>query len=250
MSCTLIQGDCIVEMQKLIDDGIKVDLVLTDPPYNISKLNDNRDRSNMDSPIMRRKKPLNYDFGAWDNMERQEFLDFTQQWYELCVDLLREGGTMISFFSKEDVNYLGWMGKEYGMRTRTVFTWHKTNPVPSFRKVNYLSSCEYAWIGSKGETAWTFNFKQQKEMHNFFETPNKSAYGKTEHPTEKPESMIAHLMEIHSNEGDLVLDCFMGSGTTGAAANNLNRDFIGIELEEKYYNIAKKRCSNYQSKLG
>lgn len=122
MTCTLIQGDCIVEMQKLIDDGIKVDLVLTDPPYNISKLNDNRDRSNMDSPIMRRKKPLNYDFGAWDNMERQEFLDFTQQWYELCVDLLRDGGTMISFFSKEDVNYLGWMGKEYGMRTRTVFT--------------------------------------------------------------------------------------------------------------------------------
>ena len=62
--------------------------------------------------------------------------------------------------------------------------------------------------------------------------------------------MIAHLMAIHSNEGDLVLDCFMGSGTTGAVANNLNRDFIGIELEEKYYNIAKKRCSEYQSKLG
>lgn len=97
MSCTLIQGDCIVEMQKLIDDGIKVDLVLTDPPYNISKLNDNRDRSNMDSPIMRRKKPLNYDFGAWDNMERQEFLDFTQQWYELCVDLLRERGGHYDF---------------------------------------------------------------------------------------------------------------------------------------------------------
>ena len=64
MSCTLIQGDCIVEMQKLIDDGIKVDLVLTDPPYNISKQNENRDRSNMDSPIKKKKKPLNYDFGA------------------------------------------------------------------------------------------------------------------------------------------------------------------------------------------
>lgn len=132
-------------MQKLIDDGIMVDCILTDPPYNVSKLNDNRDRSKMDSPIMRRKKPLNYDFGEWDNMERQEFLSFTKDWYKLCVELLRDGGTFISFFSKEDANYLGWMGKDYGVRTRTYFTWHKTNPVPSFRKVNYLSACEYIY---------------------------------------------------------------------------------------------------------
>jgi DNA modification methylase len=247
----LIHGDCLDEMQKLIDDGLKVDLILTDPPYNVSKLNDNRDRSKMDSPIMRRKKSLNYDFGAWDNMERQEFLDFTREWYELCVELLRDGGTMISFFSKEDVNYLGWMGKEYDMRTRTIFTWHKTNPVPSFRKVNYLSACEYAWIGSKGETAWTFNFGLQKEMHNFFETPNKSAYGKTKHPTEKPESMMEHLIRIHSNEGDLVFDPFMGSGTTGVACINLNRDFIGIEREDEYYKIASDRIDEalHQGKL-
>lgn len=245
----LIQGDCIEEMQKLIEDGVQVDLILTDPPYNISKLNDNRDRSNMDSPIMRRKKPLNYDFGAWDNMEREEFLDFTNNWYNLCVQLLRDGGTMISFFSKEDVNFLGWIGKEYGMRTRTVFTWHKTNPVPSFRKVNYLSSCEYAWIGSKGETAWTFNFKQQKEMHNFFETPNKSSYGVTKHPTEKPLKMIEHLLEIHTNPNDLVLDCFMGSGTTGVGCKNLSRDFIGIELDEEYFKIASDRINDGQEKL-
>lgn len=245
----LIQGDCMIEMQKLIKDGIQVDLILTDPPYNVSKLNDNRDRSKMGSPIMRRKKPLNYDFGAWDNMERQEFLDFTNDWYNLCVQLLRDGGTMISFFSKEDVNFLGWIGKEYGMRTRTIFTWHKTNPVPSFRKVNYLSSCEYAWIGSKGETAWTFNFKQQKEMHNFFETPNKSSYGVTKHPTEKPLNMIEHLLEIHSNPNDLVLDCFMGSGTTGVACRNLNRDFIGIEMDTDYFKMAKNRINDGQVKL-
>ena len=245
----LIHGDCLIEMQTLIDEGVQVDCILTDPPYNVSKLNDNRDRSKMGSPIMRRKKPLNYDFGAWDNMERQEFLDFTRDWYELCVQLLRDGGTLISFFSKEDVNYLGWMGNEYDMRTRTIFTWHKTNPVPSFRKVNYLSACEYAWIGSKGESAWTFNFKQQKEMHNFFETPNKSSYGKTKHPTEKPESLINHLLEIHTNENDLVLDCFMGSGTTGVSCKTLNRDFIGIEMDLDYYNMATDRINNGQVKL-
>lgn len=245
----MINDDCINAMQKLIDKGIKVDMVLTDPPYNVSKLNDNRDRSKMDSPIMRRKKPLNYDFGTWDNMERQEFLDFTREWYELCVELLRDGGTFISFFSKEDVNYLGWIGKEYDMRTRTIFTWHKTNPVPSFRKVNYLSACEYAWVGSKGETGWTFNFKQQKEMHNFFETPNKSAYGETDHPTEKPLSLIKHLVEIHTNPNDLVLDCFMGSGTTGVACKELDRDFIGIEMDINYFNTAVERCNKYQSRL-
>lgn len=245
----LINGDCIEEMQKFIDDGVKVDLVLTDPPYNISKLNDNRDRSKMDSPIMRRKKPINYDFGTWDNMKREEFLNFTNDWYSLCVQLLKDGGTMISFFSKEDVNFLGWIGKSYGMRTRTIFTWHKTNPVPSFRKVNYLSSCEYAWIGSKGDVGWTFNFKQQKEMHNFFETPNKSIYGETEHPTEKPLSLIKHLIEIHTNEGDVVFDPFLGSGTSAVACKELNRECIGIELDEEYFKIASDRCKNYQSRL-
>jgi DNA modification methylase len=237
----LFNGDCLIEMQKLIDKDITVDLICTDPPYNVSKLNDNRDRSKMDSPVMRRKKPLNYDFGDWDNMERQEFLQFTKDWYKLCVDLLRDGGTLISFFSKEDANYLGWMGKDYGIRTRTYLTWHKTNPVPSFRKVNYLSACEYIFIGSKGETAWTFNFKQQKEMHNFFETPNQSSYGVTKHPTEKPVTLIKHLLEIHSNPNDTVLDCFMGSGTTGVACQELNRNFIGIELDKEYFKIAEQR---------
>ena len=245
----LIHGDCLTEMQTLIEEDVKVDLILTDPPYNISKENDNRDRSKMDSPIMRRKKPINYDFGTWDNMERKEFLEFTNEWYNLCVQLLRDGGAMISFFSKEDVNFLGWIGKEYDMRTRTVFTWHKTNPVPSFRKVNYLSSCEYAWIGSKGDVGWTFNFKQQKEMHNFYETPNKSSYGVTKHPTEKPVKMFEHLIEIHSNPNDLVLDCFMGSGTTGVACNNTNRDFIGIELDREYYDIAVERINDKQARL-
>ena len=141
------------------------------------------------------------------------------------------------------------MDKEYGMRTRTIFTWHKTNPVPSFRKVNYLSSCEYAWIGSKGETGWTFNFKQQKEMHNFYESPNKTIYGVTEHPTEKPVSMMEHLLKIHTNENDLVLDCFMGSGTTGVACKNLCRDFIGIEMDKEYYQIAFDRINDGQVKL-
>ena len=239
----IIQGNCIEGMKKIPDES--VDCIITDPPYNISKLNDKRDRSKLNSPIMRRKKELNYDFGDWDNMERKDFLDFTKKWLKECCRVLKDGGTILSFFNKEDISYLGWTSEEYRIRTRTIICWHKTNPVPSFRKVNYLSACEYIWVGSKGKKPWVFNFKQQKEMHNFFETPNKSSYGKTKHPTEKPETLIEHLIEIHSNEGEIILDPFIGSGTTAIACLKLNRKFIGIEKEEEYVKMAKDRIKQY-----
>lgn len=238
-SVNLILGDCLEEMKKIPDKS--VDLVLTDPPYNISKLNDNRDRSRLSSPIMRRESPLKYDFGKWDNMERKDFLNFTSSWVTECCRVLVEGGTFISFFNKEDVSFLGWTAKELGVRTRTIFTWCKSNPVPSFRKVNYLSATEFVWIGSKGEKAWTFNFKMQKEMMNYMITPNASSYGKTKHPTEKPEKVIKHLGVIHTNLNNTVLDPFMGSGTTGVACAELGRSFIGIEIDKGYFNIAKRR---------
>jgi DNA modification methylase len=233
--------NCIDFMKEMPDNS--VDLIIADPPYNISKLNDNRDRSKLNSPIMRRESPLKYDFGEWDNKTREEFLEFTKSWLIECCRVLKNGGTIISFFNKEDISYLGWTAKDFGIRTRTIMSWHKTNPVPSFRKVNYLSACEFLWIGSKGDKAWTFNFKQQKEMHNFFQTANKSSYGETEHPTEKPLSLIKYLMEIHSKENDLVLDPFLGGGTTAVASKMLNRNCIGIELSEEYCKIANERLT-------
>lgn len=241
MTIQLIQGDCLEEMKKIADKSI--DLVLTDPPYNISKENDNRDRSKLNSPIMRRESPLKYDFGVWDNMKREDFLTFTKNWLKECCRVLKDGGTIISFFNKEDISLLGWEAKKENIRTRTIFTWCKTNPVPSFRKVNYLSATEFIWIGSKGDKSWVCNFKMQKEMKNYFITSNKSAYGETEHPTEKPRSLINHLVEIHSNNEDKVLDCFMGSGTTGVVCKELGRNFIGIEIEPKYFEIAKRRIN-------
>ena len=231
--------DCLEGMKQLEDGSI--DLIIIDPPYNISKENDSRDRSKLNSPIMRRKKPLNYDFGDWDNMGRKEFLEFTKAWLKECCRVLKENGTIISFFNKEDINFLGWISKRWGIRSRTYISWHKTNPVPSFRKVNYLSACEFIWIGSKGKM--TFNFKKQNEMHNFFETPNKSSYGKTKHPTEKPLKLIKHFIEIHSNENEIILDCFMGSGTTALACKQLNRKFIGFEINDKYCKMANNRLN-------
>ena len=244
MENKIIQGDCIAELKKLPDNS--VDLVLTDPPYNISKLNDNRDRSKLNSPIHRRSNPIVMDFGEWDNMERKEFLEFTKEWLKECCRVLKDGGTLISFFNKEDISYLGWTTKEFGLRTRVIFTWAKTNPVPSFRKVNYLSATEFIHIGSKGEKSWTFNFKLQKEMKNYMEIPNSSAWKETKHPTEKPVKLIKYLLEIHSNKGDIVLDCFAGSGTTGIACLELDRKFILIEKEKEYIDIILNRLKPLQ----
>ena len=243
----IINADCMDILKQLPDKCI--DLVLTDPPYNISQKNFCVDRSKCKSPIMRRNKAINFDFGDWDNMERQEFLEFTKTWFLECVRVLKDGGTLISFYNKEDISYLGWLGMDNNMRTRTIFTWHKTNPVPSFRKVNYLSACEFAWIGSKGDKTWTFNFGYQKDMHNFYETSNKSCYAETEHPTEKPKSLIKHLIGIHSNENDLILDCFSGSGTTAVACHNLKRRFICIEKDYDYWKASVERLENAQAQL-
>ena len=235
----IIQGDCL-EIMGHFPNG-SFDLILTDPPYNISKLNDNRDRSKLNSPIMRRESPLKYDFGEWDNKTREEFLEFTAKWLKECCRVLKDGGTFISFFNKEDISFLGWEAKKCGLRTRTIFTWCKSNPVPSFRKVNYLSATEFIWIGSKGEKAWTFNFKMQKEMKNYMVTSNGSCYKQTKHPTEKPLSLTNHLIEIHSKHDDIILDPFAGSGTTIVSARELGRKFVGIEKNEDYIKMINRR---------
>lgn len=235
----VIWGDCLDVMGHFPNGSF--DLILTDPPYNISKLNDNRDRSKLNSPIMRRESPLKYDFGEWDNKTREEFLEFTAKWLKECCRVLKDGGTFISFFNKEDISFLGWEAKKCGLRTRTIFTWCKSNPVPSFRKVNYLSATEFIWIGSKGEKAWTFNFKMQKEMKNYMVTSNGSCYKQTKHPTEKPLSLTNHLIEIHSKHDDIILDPFAGSGTTIVSARELGRKFVGIEKNEDYIKMINRR---------
>ena len=245
----LILGDCIEEMKKIPNESI--DLVLTDPPYNLSNKVYREfgvDRSKFRSKIMRRGKPLNFHFGDWDEFEREDFLKFTIKWLTECCRVLKKEGTIISFFNKEDISFLGWEAYKLGIRTRTIFTWAKSNPVPSFRKVNYLSATEFIWIGSKGK--WkTFNFKLQKEMSNYLITSNSSAYGETEHTTEKPLRLIKHFIQIHSNKNDVILDPMVGSGTTGCACKELGRNFIGIELNPKYIEMAEKRIQNTQGSL-
>lgn len=119
--------------------------------------------------------------------------------------------------------------------------WIKTNPVPINSKLNYLSNSKEYFATFVKKSKPTFNSKYDNGV---FEYPICSGTERTKHPTQKPYKLIADLVFIHSNENDLVLDCFMGSGTTGVACKNLNRRFIGIEKDDKYFDIAKERIEN------
>jgi DNA modification methylase len=130
----------------------------------------------------------------------------------------------------------------YGILFKNVIVWHKTNPVPSFRKRNFLNSCEFVVVGSKGESKIP-NFLYQKHMHNFFETSNSAHYGKTIHPTEKPVNLISWLIKVGSNKDDTILDSFMGSGTTAVACKQLSRRYIGFEISKEYCEVAERRLS-------
>lgn len=243
---SVIKGDCLEVLRTLADGS--VDMVCTDPPFNISQSGVSLDRSQFKNKKMNRKAKVTLDYGEWDRKERSDFIDFTREWYGECARVLRDGGAFVSFFSKQDISLLAWIGEEYGIRFRTFFSWVKTNPMPSIYRRNYLSAVETAFIGSKGDKGWVFNFTTQQEMHNVYTTPNKSVYGETEHPCEKPLNLMRHFIKVHTNEGMTVLDPFMGSGTTGVAAVGLGRDFIGIEADEKWYSVACRRIEAEREK--
>ena len=128
--------------------------------------------------------------------------------------------------------------------------WHKTNPVPNIRKSSFLNSCELiVCLWNKGHT---WNFTKQNEMHNFIESPicmGTERLKNPKHPTQKPVKILKHIIKIASNPNDVVLDMFMGVGSTGVAAKMLDRRFIGIEIDEEYFNAAKKRIYNTKSEI-
>jgi len=234
--------DCLEGLKML--DNESIDLIIADPPYAISQENKKISRKSLSSKSWRRDMDIKLDFGEWDIFKSdKEFFKFTESWFKECVKVLKQKGWIYVFFDKQKIGYFDLiLAPKYNIKSRTIFTWLKSNPVPSLRKVNWLSSSEFVWVGSKGSCKLK-NFLNQTEMFNYMITPNKSIYGKTEHPTEKPEDLIKKFILVNSNKGDLVLDPFMGSGTTAVACKQTGRNFLGFEISENYVKIANKRLA-------
>ena len=201
-----------------------VDLVLIDPPYEVSR------DTNFDSgPIKGNDTDrfrVSMDFGDWDN--NFSGLDII---IREAYRILRKGGTLICFYDLWKITTLKDYFESAKFKQIRFLEWVKTNPVPINSKINYLTnSREIAVLGVKVGKP-TFNSEYDKGIYNYPICHSKGRF----HPTQKPQNLIEDLIRKHSNEGDLVVDCFSGSGTTAAACVKTKRNFKGCEISEEYY---------------
>lgn len=221
----IINDDCLSYFSNIADKS--VDLILTDPPYEISQY------STGDIYLPNRKK-LNNDIAKWD--KRFEPSKYSDE----MIRVLKPDGNMFIFTS---YNQIGKWHELLDNRFDTFqfFVWHKTNPPPKIYKNGFLNSCELIICVWNKKHKW--NFKGQKEMHNFFESPICMGKERLDHPTQKPLKVLKNLVEIGSNEGDLVLDSSAGVGSTAVACKLLNRKSISVEVDTKYYRLATERIN-------
>ena len=226
--------DCVDAMRKV--PATSIDLILTDPPYNLGGFMKDRD-TNL------KKMRENY-FGAagWDDLDFDQWETSMDGFFKEAVRVLKCGGAMIVFMSIIKVETLIRIAERHGLYYKTTGIWHKQNPMPRNMNLHFINSTEtWVYLMHKKKTG-IFN-NDGKVIHDFIETPvtpaSERKHGK--HPTQKPEQLMSHFIRILTNEGDMVLDPFMGSGSTGVAAIKLGRDFTGIELNSNYFQIAQKR---------
>lgn len=228
-NCQICLGDSYKIIDKFIEDGIRVNHIITDPPYNISKENNFKTLKNPRKGV---------DFGEWD----KNFDLFS--WIGKFEKILDKNGSMIVFCSYRFISFIIAQMESCGLEVKDILVWKKSNPMPRNINRRYVQDMEFAIWAVKKKAKWVFNKDQNVPyLRGLFETGLVAGKEKTAHPTQKSLALMERLIKIHTNENEVVLDPFMGSGTTGVASLNLKRKFIGIEFSEEYFNIAKERLN-------
>jgi len=219
-------------------------MILTDPPYNTAHKN---------TKVLKGRKDISMDFGAWDYFEDDDFLKFSKVWLEQCYPVLKEGGNLLTFCKLEYVSDIRRIYERIGYRHHGTVIWHKTNPVPKIRKTGFLSACEAVLWATKGfddkKVPYTFNFLSQKEMHNFVESPICMGKQRTKHPTQKPLQILKHFINVFTDPNDMILDIFAGAGSTAVAAQSMGRRSVCIENNKDYFEIMKANVLNNNGDL-
>lgn len=235
---TLIHGDCL-ERMKDIPSG-SVHLILTDPPYNVGNFMKSRNVG-----IHRMKGRQNFVNDGWDNADERAFEKFMTDFLRESYRVLVPSGALVLFTSFQKVPMIQSRATETGLYYKTTGVWHRSNPMPRNASLQFINSCDpwmYFVKAANGRKTGTFN-NGGKTIHDCIECPVAGRGEKkiSMHPTQKPEKLMRTFVELLSNPGETVLDPFMGGGTTGVSCIRTGRDFIGIELNEEYFNRAKKR---------
>jgi len=231
----LANADCMDFLKRLPKES--VDLCLLDPPYQISrdtnfKMRHGEHRNNG----LKKYQVLDFNFGEWDKKISFPFDEMIKQ----CYRVLKKSGTIICFYDIFKLQELSDMMKSAKFSKIRFGEWIKDNPTPINQHAGYLSNCREVFLtGVKGSAA-TFHSKYDKGIYEY---PLCQDFGKF-HPTQKPLELIKDLIRKHSNAGDVVLDCFSGSGSTAVSAYLTDRKFVGCEIDEVYYTRAMLRIKN------
>jgi modification methylase len=243
----IIHGDCVAQMAALPASAI--DLVFADPPYNLQLKGD------LKRPDDSRVEAVDDD---WDKFASfAEYDTFTRAWLAACRRLLKPAGTLWVIGSYHNIYRVGAILQDLGFWILNDVVWRKSNPMPNFRGRRFTNAHEtLIWAAREQTSRYTFNYEALKAGNEDVQVRSdwtiplctgeerlKQADGAKLHPTQKPEALIARVILAASRPGDVVLDPFFGTGTTGAVAKRLGRSFIGIERDKSYARAAEKRIA-------
>lgn len=227
----LVNESCFSYLKKLKSGS--VDLVLIDAPYEISKDTNfqSGEKTGKDTDRFR----VSMDFGKWDS----DFTGLDKVILE-CYRVLRKGGTLICFYDLWKLTTLKEYFEQAKFKQLRFIEWQKTNPVPLNSKVNYLSNAREIAVSGVKVGRGTFNSEYDAGIYKYPICHDKGRF----HPTQKPVALIEEMINKHSKENDVVLDCFSGSGTTAVACIRTGRNFIGCELDKYYYDKSIDRLKS------
>ncbi|HLO20591.1 MAG TPA: site-specific DNA-methyltransferase [Sphingomicrobium sp.] len=244
----ILQGDCVTEMARLPDKS--VDMIFADPPYNLQLGGD------LFRPEGSRVDAVD---DEWDKFESLTSYDnFTREWLEQARRILKDDGTIWVIGSYHNIYRVGALLQDADFWILNDIVWRKTNPMPNFRGTRFTNAHEtLLWCAKDEKARYTFNYRAMKALNDDLQMRSdwlmpicagaervKGADGLKAHPTQKPEALLYRILLACTKPGDVVLDPFFGTGTTGAVARRLGRRWIGIERESEYVKVARERIDS------
>jgi len=243
----ILQGDCIEVLETLPENSI--DLIFADPPYNLQLQKD------LWRPNLTKVEAVD---DEWDQFGSFQAYDkFSRMWLTSCWRVLKDTGTIWVIGTYHNIFRIGSIMQDLGYWMLNDVIWLKTNPMPNFRGVRFTNAHETLIWASKGKgNRYTFNHHSMRGLNDDLQmrsdwsipictgTERLKVDGKKAHSTQKPEALLYRVILSSSNPGDIILDPFFGTGTTGVLAKRLHRRWIGIEREEGYIQLARQRIDN------
>jgi modification methylase len=244
----ILQGDCIAEMARLPDKS--VDMIFADPPYNLQLGGD------LFRPEGGKVDACDDDWDKFDSLAAYD--GFTRDWLEQARRILKDEGTIWVIGSYHNIYRVGSLLQDEGFWILNDVVWLKTNPMPNFRGTRFTNAHEtLIWCAKEEKARYTFNYRAMKGLNDDLQMRSdwllpicagperlKGGDGAKAHPTQKPEALLYRILLACTKPGDVVLDPFFGTGTTGAVARRLGRRWIGIEREPAYVKVAHERIAS------